>query len=79
MRDFDKAQHQLEQALHLDPNSYSANFALLQLYATRHDPRRADQAKKFDEIKGENDEQYQKAMRVLEIHPVSVAENQVIQ
>lgn len=79
MRDFDKAQHQLEQALHLDPNSYSANFALLQLYATRHDPRRADQAKKFDEIKGENDEQYQKAMRVLEIHPVSVAENQVLQ
>jgi tetratricopeptide (TPR) repeat protein len=77
MHDLDKAQHELDRALQLDPNSYSANFALLQLYATRHDPRRTEQAKKFDEIKGENDEEYRKTMRVLEIRPVSVAENHV--
>jgi tetratricopeptide (TPR) repeat protein len=77
MHDLDRAQHDLERALLLDPKSYSANFALLQLYAIRHDPRRAEQAKKFDEIKGENDEEYRKTMRVLEIHPESVAENDV--
>lgn len=77
MRDFDQAQQELDRALHLDPNSYSANFELLQLYATRHDPRRAEQAKKFEAIRGENDEQYRKTMRVLEIRPQTVAENQV--
>ncbi len=75
MHDFDRAQHEIDRALQLDPDSYSGNFALLQLYAIRHDPRRIAQARKFDEIKGENDEQYKKTMRVLEIRPLAVAEN----
>lgn len=77
MHDFDRAQKELDRALQLDPNSYSGNFALLQLYAIRHDPRRTAQTKKFDEIKGENDEQYRKTMRVLEIRPLAVTENHV--
>jgi Flp pilus assembly protein TadD len=77
MHDFERAQIVLEKALQVDPKSYSANFALLQLYATRHDSRRMEQAKRFDEIKGENDEEYRKTMQVLEIRPVPVAENQI--
>jgi len=77
MHDFDRARHELDRALQLDSNSYSANFELLQLYAIRHDPGRSAQAKKFDEIKDENDEEYRKTMRVLEIRPLAVAENEV--
>lgn len=77
MHDFGRAQLELDRALHLDANSYSANFELLQLYAIRHDPRRTAQAKKFDEIKDQNDEEYRKTMRVLEVRPLAVAENDV--
>lgn len=76
MHDFDKAEHKLARALQLDPNSYSANFELLHLYVTRHDPRAAAQAKKFEAMNRQTDEQYRNSMRALEIRPQTVAEQQ---
>lgn len=69
MRNYPEAKKQLDHALALDANSYEANFALLQLYAFTHDPRREEQSKKFEAVKGTNAEQYREAMRVIEIRP----------
>jgi tetratricopeptide (TPR) repeat protein len=67
MRKYAAAERQLDLAIKMDPGSYSANFALLQLYARTGDSRREGQAKRFDAIKDKDEEQYRETMRVIEI------------
>lgn len=74
MRKYPEAQMQLDHALKLDANNYVANFALMQLYAQTRDPRLSAQQKRFNEIKGRNQEQYRDEMRVIEARPVMVNE-----
>jgi Flp pilus assembly protein TadD len=62
-----EAQSYFDQALKLDPGSYAANFGLLQLYARTSDPRREEQAKRFDQIKDEKEERDRQMMRSIEI------------
>lgn len=76
MRNYPAAAKALDRSLQLDPSGYTANFALLQLYAFNHDARRAEQAKKFDAIKGKNEEQYRETMRVIEVRPDAVTNPQ---
>jgi tetratricopeptide (TPR) repeat protein len=76
MRNYPAAEKELDRSLVLDPDGYTANFALLQLYAFNHDPRRTEQAKKFDAIKGKNEEEYRETMRVIEVRPESVTNPQ---
>jgi tetratricopeptide (TPR) repeat protein len=68
-RDFDQARSYLNQALRTDPDNYAANFGLLQLYAHTEDPKRDQQAQRFEQIKGLKQEQEKEMMRVLEIRP----------
>lgn len=68
-RNFPEATRLLEKAVSLDDKSYSANFGLLQLYARTGDPRRDEQAKRFDAIKDENEQQSHEMMRQIEISP----------
>lgn len=69
MRNYPAAEKALDRSLQLDPSGYTANFALLQLYAFNHDARRAEQAKKFSAIKGKDEEEYRETMRVIEVRP----------
>ncbi|WP_263351398.1 tetratricopeptide repeat protein [Acidicapsa acidisoli] len=64
-----EAESELSRAIELDPDSYAANFGLLQLYARTSDPRKDEQSKRFDAIKDKNDEKYREMMRVIEIVP----------
>jgi Flp pilus assembly protein TadD len=64
-----EAQSYFDQALKLDPGSYAANFGLLQLYARTSDPRREEQAKRFDQIKDQREERDRQMMRSIEIRP----------
>ncbi len=64
-----EAQSYFDQALKLDPASYAANFGLLQLYARTGDPRREEQAKRFDQIKDQREERDRQMMRSIEIRP----------
>lgn len=66
-RDFAQAASYFEQALRIDPDNYSANFGLLQLYARTGDARREQQSHRFDELKQRKEEQDKQMMRVLEI------------
>jgi tetratricopeptide (TPR) repeat protein len=65
--DFTQAATDLNRALALDQDNYAANFGLLELYARTGDPRRDQQAVRFDEIKNKRDQRERDMMRVLEI------------
>jgi Flp pilus assembly protein TadD len=58
----------LDRAIHLDPDNYGGNYGLLLLYARTNDPRREQQAKRFEEVKGKSDERDAEMMRSLEIY-----------
>lgn len=57
----------LDRAIQLDPDNYGGNYGLLLLYARTNDPRREQQAKRFEEIKGKKDARDLEMMRSLEI------------
>jgi tetratricopeptide (TPR) repeat protein len=67
MRNYAAAEKELDLAIRLDADSYTANFALLQLYARTGDSRREAQSNRFDSIKNKNEEQYRETMRVIEV------------
>jgi hypothetical protein len=48
---------------------------LLQLYARTGDPRREQQSKRFDEIKGKDEEHYQEMMRTIALRPEKLPDN----
>src|SRR5262249_50002385 len=66
-RDFDQATSYFDQALRKDPDNYAANFGLLQLYARTNDPRRDQQAHRFEQVKDMKQEQEKEMMRAIEI------------
>lgn len=52
---YTEASKYLDHAIQLDPDNYAANFGLLQLYALTNDPRREQQAKRFEDAKKKQD------------------------
>ncbi|HEX4320529.1 MAG TPA: tetratricopeptide repeat protein [Acidobacteriaceae bacterium] len=62
-----EASEYLERAIHLDPDNYGGNYGLLLLYARTNDPRREQQAKRFEDVKDKSDERDTEMMRSLEI------------
>lgn len=66
---YSQAQNYFDEALQSDPESYAANFGLLQLYARTGDPRREAQSKRFDQLKDEKETRALQMMRVIELRP----------
>lgn len=69
MKRYADAEKEFNEALALEPDSYAANFGLLQLYARTSDPRQAEQSKRFEAVKDKNEQQSREMMRVIEIDP----------
>jgi tetratricopeptide (TPR) repeat protein len=69
MKKYPEAKTYLQQAIALDKDNYQANFALLQLFARTNDEHRAEQSKRFDEIKDKDEQQYKEMMRIIEVRP----------
>ena len=67
-KDSPAATRELEHATALEPENYTANFGLLQLYAQTGDPRRKEQLARFEKIKEANDVLNRQAMRVIELN-----------
>ena len=68
-KNYPEASKALEKAVALDPDSYAANFGLLQLYARTNDPRRDEQARRFQSVKDKSDQESKEMMRQIEISP----------
>lgn len=75
LKDYPAATTQLHRALELDTDSYTANYALLRLYAQTGDPRRTEQAARFAALRKQDEEQYRDAMRVIETRPEALSGN----
>ena len=74
-REYPQAQTFLDRAVAKDPGNYAANFGLLQLYARTGDPRREEQSKRFEDIKGKDEEHYQEMMRIINVQPEAITAN----
>jgi tetratricopeptide (TPR) repeat protein len=68
-RKYPEAKTYFDRAIALEPENYVANFGLLQLYARTGDSRREDQSKRFDVVKGKDEEHYREMMRIITVHP----------
>ena len=69
-KDFQQAENQLQHALKVQPDHYTANFYLLMLYARTKDPRQEAQAKRFEELKNLLAEKSQEFLRIVNVRPV---------
>ncbi len=69
LRDLVQAASYFDQALRKDPDNYTANFGLLQLYARTSDPRAEQQSRRFDQVKMIKEERDRQMIRVIEIRP----------
>jgi tetratricopeptide (TPR) repeat protein len=68
-RDYVNAEKYLRRALEIDPQHYNANFNLLTLYSRTKDPRAAEQAAKFEQIKKRREAKVQDFLRTIEVRP----------
>ncbi len=68
--DYALAEKQLQRALGIEPDHYTANFYLWKLYTRTGDQRREAQAKRFDELQKLLDEKKQEFLRIVEVHPL---------
>lgn len=66
-QNFAEASAYLDHAVKIDPDNYGANYGLLLLYARTDDPRRTQQAKRFEEIKDKKDARELEMTRSFEI------------
>lgn len=67
---YQQAENQLQHALRMEPDHYTANFYLLMLYTRTKDPRQEAQAKRFDELKTQLAEKTQEFLRIVNLRPV---------
>ena len=64
-----EAERAIRRALEIDPDHYSANFYLLNLYTHTNDSRRAAQAAHFEELKKLLDQKTREFLRIVEVRP----------
>ena len=69
-KDYKQAENQLQHALKIQPDHYTANFYLLMLYTRTKDPRQDAQVKRFDELKNLLAEKTQEFLRIVNVRPV---------
>lgn len=65
----------LDRAIQLDSNSYNANLALLRVYSITHDPRTAEQRKRFVAVHEEKEKAYVDALRKIYVRPLREIES----
>jgi tetratricopeptide (TPR) repeat protein len=68
-KDYLKAEKQILKALQLEPDHFRANFYLLTLYTRTADPRREQQAQRFEQLQKLRDERAQEFLRIVQVRP----------
>ncbi|HWC15922.1 MAG TPA: tetratricopeptide repeat protein [Terriglobales bacterium] len=68
-KNYPVAENAIRRALQIDPDHYSANFYLLNLYTRTDDPKREAQAARFEELKKLLDEKTREFLRIIEVRP----------
>jgi len=69
LRNYPEARKALEKALALRPESYTANLNLMILYQRTKDPRAAEQAERFRQVRDKWDKSKMEMLRTIEVRP----------
>lgn len=68
-KDYVDARNDLQKALKINPDNYTANLNLLMLYQRTKDPLAVEQAKRFDEVSKERAQRVKDFLRTVQVRP----------
>lgn len=68
-KEYADARRDLQKALEINPDNYTANLNLLILYQRTKDPKAGDQAKRFDQVRQERAQRAKEFLRTIEVRP----------
>ena len=68
-RDYLEARSDLQKALEINPDNYTANLNLMILYQRTKDPKAEEQAKRFDQVRQERAQRVKDFLRTIEVRP----------
>jgi len=63
------AEQSLQKALELNPENYTANLSLMMVYERTKDPRAAEQAARFNQVREQREQRVKELMRTVEVRP----------
>jgi tetratricopeptide (TPR) repeat protein len=69
MKEDAAAEQNLQKALELEPESYTANLSLMMLYERTKDPRASEQTKRFNRVRELRNQRVKELMRTVEVRP----------
>jgi tetratricopeptide (TPR) repeat protein len=68
-KDFAGAKLDLQKALEINPDNYTANLNLLILYQRTNDPKAGEQATRFEEVRQKREQRVKEFLRTIEVRP----------
>jgi tetratricopeptide (TPR) repeat protein len=68
-KDFTGAKIDLQKALEINPDNYTANLNLLILYQRTNDPNVEEQSKRFEEVRQKREQRVKEFLRTVEVRP----------
>ena len=68
-RDYPEARSDLQKALEINPDNYTANLNLMILYQRTKDPKADEQAKRFEQVRQERAQRVKDFLRTIEVRP----------
>ena len=68
-KDYADAKSDLQKALEINPDNYTANLNLMILYQRTKDPKADEQAKRFEQVRQERAQRVKDFLRTIEVRP----------
>ena len=68
-KDYADAKSDLQKALEINPDNYTANLNLMILYQRTKDPKADEQAKRFEQVRQERAQRVKEFLRTIEVRP----------
>ena len=68
-KEYPQAEEAFQKALKLNPDNYTANLNLLILYQRTQNPKAAEQAERFNQVKEQREQREKESLRTIEVRP----------
>jgi len=68
-KDYAGARNDLQKALEIDPDNYTANLNLMILYQRTKDPKADEQAKRFEQVRQQRAQRAKEFLRTIQVRP----------
>jgi Tfp pilus assembly protein PilF len=68
-KDYPGARNDLQKALDINPDNYTANLNLMILYQRTKDPKADEQAKRFEQVRQQRAQRAKEFLRTIQVRP----------